>query len=75
MASDTRSSWHLIAQAVTAALLTFALSLPLMRSSGEIHGVGSSRGSLTIPMAAALGVILNGTTGVIGNVKGLLLLA
>jgi hypothetical protein len=28
MASDTSSSWHLIAQAVTAALLTFALSLP-----------------------------------------------
>jgi uncharacterized protein len=28
MASDPGSSWHLIAQAVTAALLTFALSLP-----------------------------------------------
>jgi hypothetical protein len=46
-----------------------------MRSSGEIHGVGSSRGSLTIPMAADFDVILNGIIGVIGNVKGVPLLA
>src|SRR5262249_38429941 len=40
-----------------------------MHSSGEIHGAGvsSNRSSHTIPMAAALGVMANGTTGVIAN--------
>jgi hypothetical protein len=40
-----------------------------MRSSGEIQGVGSSRGSPTTPITADLGAIPNGTTGVIGNVE------
>jgi hypothetical protein len=40
-----------------------------MRSSGEIQGVGSSRGSPATPITADLGAIPNGTTGVIGNVE------
>src|SRR5262252_1327893 len=71
MASDTGSSSLLIVRAATAALLSFALLLPASAQFWGVHGadVRSNHSGRTIPMAA-LGVIADGTTGVINHGKG-----